>query len=364
MSTRETHEAYAYLNAERISYLEKQMDVVSRSFAVVVSCLEQPLRAQFSAAYLLCRVADNIEDCTEPAAWKAQRFAEFDRLLAEPVAAPGTLAVWESFVWPGLTADERKLMGFAAGAELWKIYADIPPFERDIIRRWVWAMSEGMTHLDNPAHEPRFVDRGGVKVLDRRSDYDQYCYIVAGTVGRMATELVVHQYGINGATKRRLVESSQGCGRALQKTNILKDFSEDLERGVCYLPDEWMQTADHAPLAFGGAPQSLKHAVLDDILEDLEVATQYVLDLPTEASDYRMASLLCLLPALQTNLLAAREHAKLFTRDHRYKISRTVLGQCMLDARRMVGDNAQIRSYSDRLQEEIRRSLAPVREEA
>jgi hypothetical protein len=54
MSARESRESYAYLNAGRVSYLEKQMDVVSRSFAVVVSCLEQPC-AHLSTAYLLSR---------------------------------------------------------------------------------------------------------------------------------------------------------------------------------------------------------------------------------------------------------------------------------------------------------------------
>jgi hypothetical protein len=96
---------------------------------------------------------------------------------------------------------------------------------------------------------------------------------------------------------------------------------------------------------------------MDDILADLQIATQYVLDLPLAATDYRTASLLCLLPALQTNLLAVREPDRLFTVDHRYKIPRVRLGQCMLDARSMVGDNARIESYSRELQAEIRRRL-------
>jgi farnesyl-diphosphate farnesyltransferase len=352
------------LSASQVSYLEARMNAVSRSFAVVVASLEQPLRAQLATAYLLCRVADNIEDCAQSATWKAARFAEFDHLLTEPEAARDVLGAWDGDAWPGLTPDERRLMGLAEGAQLWQIYASVPASEQAIIRRWVSAMSEGMTHLDDPETSPNFVERHGVKVLARRDDYDDYCFIVAGTVGHMATELVLHQYHVNGETGGRLVGASEACGRALQKTNILKDFAEDLERGVAYLPDEWLHMADYAPLAFGGAPLEFKRIVLEDILSELEVATQYVIDLPLEASGYRMASLLCLLPALQTNLLAAQEQQKLFTREHRYKISRAVLGQCLLDARQMVNHNSAIRSYSDRSQEEIRRSLDAVREEA
>jgi farnesyl-diphosphate farnesyltransferase len=343
-------------SADPDDYLEAQMNAVSRSFAVVVACLEQPLRMQFATAYLLCRVADNIEDCTEPAAWKTDRFADFESLLAAPERVPDLLPAWSAAPWPGLTDGERKLMG-TGGAELWRTYAAISPTEREIIRRWVWDMANGMRFLDDPGRQPVFLDLGGVKALASPSDYNYYCYIVAGTVGHMATELVTHAYNIDGPVGRRLLEASETCGRALQKTNILKDFAEDLERGVCYLPDEWLRLADRTPLSFGGASPAFIRAVFEDVLAELAIASQYVLELPLAARDYRQASLLCLFPALQTNLLAVKERHTLFTGDHRYKISRLTLSQCMLDARRMAGDNAQILEYSRRMQKEIRRHL-------
>jgi farnesyl-diphosphate farnesyltransferase len=243
------------------------------------------------------------------------------------------------------------------GAELWRIYAALPLTEREIIRQWVWTMAEGMTHLDEANIEPRFLDVGGLRVLARPADYNQYCYIVAGTVGHMATELVIHRYGVGGPQRQRLLDASEACGRALQKTNILKDFAEDLTRGVCYLPDEWLELTDRSPLAFDGASPAFKQVVVEDILADLQVATEYMLDLPTEASDYRLAGLLCLLPALQTDLLAVQRSDRLFTVNHPYKITRMTLGKCMFDARRMVSDNAQIAAYSHELQAEILRHL-------
>jgi farnesyl-diphosphate farnesyltransferase len=334
------------LSTTQQSYLDAQMNAVSRSFALVVACLEQPLRAHFATAYLLCRVADNIEDCTAPAGWKAERFADFERMLAQPESAPTVLPGWEAAPWPGLTANERRLMGAAGGHELWSIFAAITPLERAIIAHWAYALADGMRRLDDPDHEPHFVEQAGVKVLVRPADYDRYCYIVAGTVGHMATELVTCCYGVNGAAGVSLQAASEACGRALQKTNILKDFAEDLERGVCYLPDTWLQATDRSPLALAGASNEFKQVVFADLCADLHVATEYVLNLPLTARDYRMASLLCLLPALQTNRLAAQRSDRLFTAAHGYKISRVEMGRCMLDARRMVGDNAQILAYS------------------
>ena len=210
-------------------------------------------------------MADNIEDCTEPADWKAERFAAFERLLAEPESAPDVLVAWEGESWAGLTDDERALMGSAGGRELWRIFAAIPPPERVIIARWVRAMADGMRRLDDPDHEPRFTEWAGVKVLARLSDYDHYCYIVAGTVGHMATELVTYRYDINGAVGDSLRATSEACGRALQKTNILKDFAEDLERGVCYLPDEWLAATRRTPLALAGASTIFRQTVFDDL---------------------------------------------------------------------------------------------------
>ena len=72
------------LPQDETSYLETWMNRVSRSFAVVVAALEEPLRSYMAAAYILCRVIDNIEDCTAPIDWKKARFKEVIQMLMEP----------------------------------------------------------------------------------------------------------------------------------------------------------------------------------------------------------------------------------------------------------------------------------------
>ena len=332
-------------NTPQLQFLKTQMDKVSRSFAVVVAAVEQPLQAYLSIAYLLCRVVDNIEDCHQSPAWKKQRFSEYEQMINEPSMAATILPVWEAEAWPGLTEEEQRLMGSTGGLPLWESFAGIPPSSRSIIRQWTLAMAQGMSRLDEPAESPNFMDFDGVQVLASEADYDHYCYIVAGTVGHMATELVIDYYQLDQNIAGRLRDTSEACGRALQKTNIIKDYARDLARSICYLPGEWLQKIDYTPLSLRGATESWKKMVLQNVLDELHTATDYVLALPYQLEGYRVASLLCLLPAYQTNLLAAKAHGRLFTSRHTYKISRLTLNQCMFLARRMLNNNELIDRY-------------------
>jgi len=215
-------------------------------------------------------------------------------------------------------------------------------------------MVEGMSRLDAPERAPHFVERQGVQVLARETDYNQYCYVVAGTVGYMSTELVIQQYGLGDGLAERLLASCEACGRGLQKTNIVKDFAKDLGRGISYLPDQWLQEVDFAPLSLRGAPPAWSWKIINNVLEELQEATDYLVTLPYEAGGYRMASLMSLLPAYQTILLAAQQQSNLFTPNHHVKISRQTMMQAIQEAQTMVTDNGAVLAYSRRLEQEVR----------
>ncbi len=346
-----------HLTQSQQEYLDTRMNEVSRSFALVVPLLEEPLNHYIGAAYLICRVVDNIEDCEQPFAWQMKRFAEFRQLLHEPTCAREILAGWEGEDWPGLTPEEKRMMGVKSGLMLWQIVALMPDKVRLTIGRWALVMAEGMKSVNDPEQAPVFTTRQDVQVLSKEEDYNHYCYFVAGTVGHMVTELVIGHYRLNGQLPDRLLSNCEAFGRGLQKTNIVKDFAKDLDRGICYLPDRWLQEAQYSPLALDGAPIEWSQMVIDNVLDELRAATDYLLALPYEAEGYRMASLLCLLPAYQTLLLAAQKGPDLFTPKHRVKISREVMGQCLDDGRRLLTDNEGITEYSRRLEAEIRTTL-------
>ncbi|MEJ2559439.1 MAG: squalene/phytoene synthase family protein [Anaerolineae bacterium] len=345
------------LTRSQEEYLSTLMDMVSRSFAVVVACLEEPLDYSMATAYLICRVVDNIEDCEQPPAWQHERFAEFLQLLNEPGLATDILSRWGREAWPGLSDDERRMMDLPDGAGLWHIYALLPASTRDTIARWVTAMVEGMQQITDPGQAQVWVRHHGVQVLNDEAGYNRYCYYVAGTVGHLASELVINHYQITGPEADRLLKNCEACGRGLQKTNIVKDFVEDLDRGICYLPDTWMREVDFSPLSLSGAPAGWKQDVLNNVLEELRDSTDYVLALPDTAVGYRLASLMCLLPAYQTLLLAAQNHWRLFTVDHQVKISRETFLGCLQDAQLMLTDNDAIIQYSRHVEYAVARAF-------
>ena len=57
-------------------YLSDTLAKVSRSFALVIPTLEKPFTYYLATAYLICRVVDNIEYCTQPFIWKESRLQE------------------------------------------------------------------------------------------------------------------------------------------------------------------------------------------------------------------------------------------------------------------------------------------------
>jgi farnesyl-diphosphate farnesyltransferase len=338
-------------------YLTDSMNKVSRSFALVTPCFEYPLNHFMSAAYLICRVVDNIEDCSQPLEWKRLRFAEFKELLNEPSEDKEILSTWEKEDWPGLTPDERCMMSLEGGLPLWQIYAQIPEIPRAVIGRWSSEMARGMECAEDTDREPLFVTQGEVRLLARVQDYNQYCYFVAGTVGHMITDLVIDHYCLESDTANPLQDHCEACGRGLQKTNIVKDFADDLSRGVCYLPDEWMQETMYSPLTLSGAPLSWKQNVLNDVMDELRDFFSYILALPYQAKGYRLASLLCVLPACQTILKAASNQDKLFTSEHDIKISRVTFYKCIHDAKSMALSNEAITKYRENIEEQFGKML-------
>jgi farnesyl-diphosphate farnesyltransferase len=333
------------------------MNKVSRSFTLVTPAAGPPLSHYLSTAYLICRVVDNIEDSHQSFAWQEARFAEFEELLQFPERAIIILARWDKELWPGLTANEIQLMSSQEGALLWRIYGQLPVLPRKSIERWATIMAEGMKKVKDADQVPQFIKRGDVYLPSNVSDYNQYCYYVAGTVGHLSTEIVINHYEFESEVADRLLNNAEAFGRALQKTNIVKDFAEDLERNACFLPDEWMNDVDYSPLSLKGAPSDWKYMVLNNVLEELEDSASYVIDLPHTGLGYRRASLLCLFPAYQTILQAARLKKSLFTRDHLIKISRETFQQCIFDAESLATDDKAIRKYGQDIREQVEIAL-------
>jgi farnesyl-diphosphate farnesyltransferase len=257
-----------------------------------------------------------------------------------------------------VSAAEVDMLTTEKGLLLWQIYAQLPSADRISINEWASTLADGMALVTNLDDDSFFTTQHQIRLPLTAVEYNLYCFYVAGTVGRMITELAITYYNIEQPEARDLLSYSETCGRALQKTNIVKDFAKDLARGDSFLPAEWLQEINYAPLALSNVPFWWKKKVLLDVLSELDTSVNYVLNLPETAVGYRKAGLLMMLPAYQTCLLAARHHETLFTPAHAVKISRTTMAKCLLQAQTLATNNAGIQAYAQDISRQIKNTLS------
>src|SRR5580658_4250635 len=160
-------------------YQDHILPYVSRTFALTIPQLPLGLRTAVTCAYLLCRIADTIED--EPALSPPETLAFLQRFSAVLAGQgdPGGLAQEiEQRLTDRTLATERDLV--ANMERVIRVMRSLNEPQRAAIQRCVELMCYGM---------PRFQFSASTKGLAHSSDLDDYCYYVAGVVGEMLTDL-------------------------------------------------------------------------------------------------------------------------------------------------------------------------------
>lgn len=199
---------------------------VSRTFALTIPSLPSALRVPVTNAYLLCRIADTIEDdaalSVEEKRASAHRF--IDVLCGNEPAAAFAAALAPRLGSETLPA-ERDLVAHVE--QVVAVTRSLREAQRLALIRCVSLMSEGMH---------RFQKQVGLHGLDSQHRLDEYCYFVAGVVGEMLTELFCEYSNAIARRRHQLMRLAPSFGQGLQMTNILKDVQTDRERGVCWLP--------------------------------------------------------------------------------------------------------------------------------
>ncbi len=209
--------------------LKRQMHLlerVSRTFALTIPQLPPALCDQVGNAYLLCRIADTIEDEPQLSAADKQIFI---RLFLAVLAGETPAEAFPLQLLPRLSAAtpaaEQALIA-EAPAVIAHFQAYPPPL-REIIHQCVQIMSQGMADYQAQACAEGLPDLEAL---------DQYCYFVAGVVGEMLTGLFCAASPACERQRTALSALAVAFGQGLQMTNILKDVWEDRARGVCWLP--------------------------------------------------------------------------------------------------------------------------------
>lgn len=198
------------------------LNKVSRSFAVVIRQLPDDLKDAVCVFYLVLRGLDSVEDDMNiPAEQKAEMLLKFHKLCQQPGFKLDNV---------GDTEDYRQLMQHFD--KVVNTYLSLNTGYRQVIDNICMQMGAGMQEFMT-------------KKVNSTADYDQYCHYVAGLVG-------IGLSGLFSASKhesayletQKVIANSMGL--MLQKTNITRDYFEDIPLGREFWPSEiWGNYANH-----------------------------------------------------------------------------------------------------------------------
>ncbi|MFI8416292.1 phytoene/squalene synthase family protein [Serratia sp. NPDC078593] len=219
------------LKTSHIDMYRYQQDIlprVSRTFALTIPQLPTPLRTVVTNAYLLCRIADTIED--EPGLSIEQKIIyeeNFIDVVTGKADATEFINKLKNQLTSATSQSEKELLSRLP--LILEVTQHLNPTQHAAIIECLTIMSKGMHEFQS------VVGLTGLKTLQ---DLDQYCYCVAGVVGEMLTKLFIDYDPLLSCHCKKLMSLAISFGQGLQMTNILKDQWEDRAHGVCWLPRE------------------------------------------------------------------------------------------------------------------------------
>jgi farnesyl-diphosphate farnesyltransferase len=322
------------------AYQDHILPAVSRTFALTIPELPPALRTSVTNAYLLCRIADTIED--EPALSPSASLHFLQRFVAVLYGNEPAAVLARDLV-PQLSDQtlqaEHDLV--ANMERVVRVTNSLDGQQRIAIQRCVEVMAGGMHQFQQTA---------SLRGVPRLTDLDDYCYYVAGVVGQMLTELFCGSSAKIATQHARLHELDVSFAQGLQMTNILKDVWEDRGRGACWLPQEVFSrhgidlgqlTPGRADARFDAAMRELvavAHAHLRDALS-------FTLLIPGEEAGIRR---FCLW-AIGLAILTLRKIAGTpgFTSGRQVKVPRSAVAVTRISTNMVVRNNWMLRRLFD-----------------
>ena len=203
----------------------------SRTFALAIPCLPDPVRYEVTVAYLLFRIADTIEDGPHlNRDEKLSALAELDRRLLEQ---PGSSSGLTLTRMPCDNADYLQLLGSFP-----LVLDQLPSFAPAVQATIISHVCESVGGMRQFIAEGSPAGRIEIRC---QASLRQYCYAVAGIVGEMLTELFVHAVPRLEQVRPTLSRHARFFGEGLQLVNILKDSRDDQQMGHRFEPGDTSQ---------------------------------------------------------------------------------------------------------------------------
>lgn len=292
---------------------------VSRSFSKPIALLPRHLEVPVTLGYLLCRVADTVEDHPAvPAASRDPLFAAFLEMLhgrAEPSALASAFG--------GVPGDDAELALARDLPAVMRVFKTLTARSRASLVRWVSEMARGMA-----LYTQREPGADGIVALHTVADLERYCYFVAGTVGHLLTDLFIEELGDDATPElaQALRVHAEPFGAGLQLVNILKDLTDDHERRWSYIPRtacvaRGTSVADLSDPVRRAAAHTAVAPLFEVARKNLDDGLRYALAIPPHHTGIRLFCLLPLWMAART-LVLARGNDAMFTPGEPVKISR------------------------------------------
>jgi farnesyl-diphosphate farnesyltransferase len=281
-------------------YCRRILPRVSRTFALGIELLRQPLRDTVTDAYLICRILDTVEDTTSlPSGARSRLLERAGRELFDPeLWRDCCRAIGEAFPAGSFSNDEAGLCRRAG--DVLAVYHRFPPAVREAIAGPGGEMAAGMAGTVRQESAP-----GGLR-LETTGELEEYCYYVAGTVGGMLTNLFrLDRPAATAAVEDQLRPAGVDFGLGLQLTNIIKGVTDDISRGVSYLPRQLLQEAGvtlEELIEDPGDPRgrTVARRLVHLTLPRLDRGLEYTLMIPAGERDLRLFCGLPLFFAVRT----------------------------------------------------------------
>ena len=289
-------------------FTREMLPQVSRTFNLAIKFLPKNLGRPVGLAYLLCRIADTFEDSAalNPSQrqdmllkyssllnynnnYDNELLYELENVFAnnrQPESSPfdnNTASVNQNIDHlPSIKLVENMHLVLAAVDTLPSNY------KRHIFQR-VKEMAGGMANYTTLASS----NDSDISFLKDESDWDMYCYYVAGTVGHMLTDIFSDYAGFSDNTRDQLHILGRSFGLGLQKVNVLKDAVIDTKRGVCFLPRTFIDRygvsfARWSDTGFKGDIPGLVGAVVEICRQHFQDSLEYIKAIPHKYLGLRM----------------------------------------------------------------------------
>jgi farnesyl-diphosphate farnesyltransferase len=331
--------------------LDRQVETVSRSFAMVINQLHEPLRKEVQVAYLLFRLGDNIEDTSSLAAEDKHSLLEgLLRAFREGQPYGQFLDAQGAAAWQDLTSDERAL--FTHTDAIIEQFGELSAEARRALLGEAEHMFRGMARVQHGR-------AGGYVILEDTTALEEYCYYVAGTVGDFLTSRFLAQLpGLDPARHAQLLGAGRSLALVLQVMNILRDVRDDHTHGHVFYPRSLFDRFD--------APRLLSPEHQADVLRagarmirwlrpQVRLASAYILGLPARRPSLR---LFCTIPyAMALKTIAAAVNNPAVFGEAPVKIPRSETVQTVLLARAAAPFDLALRAWFQKLWYDVDRQL-------